>query len=85
MREAVRTGRGTWAEGRCEPEKFLVKGDRVVVHLHAWVRLKGASEWTGGRIADGFVFRHGKITEYLTFAQREEALAWAGIDTPETS
>jgi ketosteroid isomerase-like protein len=79
VQEHVRTGRGTWAEGSCEPEKFLVKGDKIVVYLHAWVRLKDATEWTGGRFADGFVFRNGKITEYRTFGERVQALEWAGI------
>lgn len=80
VREHIRTGRGTWAEGSCEPEDFFVKGDKVVVYLHAWVRLKDAVDWMGGRFADGFVFRNGKITEYRTFAQRAEALEWAGME-----
>jgi ketosteroid isomerase-like protein len=80
VREQVRAGRGTWAEGSCEPEQFFVKGDKVVVYLHAWVRMKGSTDWTGGRFADGFRFRDGKITEYLTFGKRHEALKWAGID-----
>lgn len=82
VQENVRTGRGTWAEGTCEPEKFLVHGDKVVVYLHAWVRLKNATEWTGGRFADGFMFRDGRIVEYRTFAERPEALQWAGIALP---
>jgi ketosteroid isomerase-like protein len=81
--EQVRAGRGTWAEGNCEPEKFFVKGDKVVVYLYAWVRLNGAADWTGGRFADGFVFRNGKITEYLTFGERDAALKWAGIEDQE--
>lgn len=85
VREQVRAGRGTWAEGSCEPEKFLVKGDRVVVFLYAWVRLKAATDWTGGRFADGFSFRNGKITEYLTFGERDAALKWAGIVDHERS
>ena len=76
----VTKGRGTWAEGTCEPEKFLVNGDKVVVYLHAWVRLNGSTEWTGGRFADGFEFRRGKIVRYLSFGERAEALEWAGID-----
>ncbi len=76
----VAHGRGTWAEGTCEPEEFLVNGDKVVVYLHVHVRLHGATDWLDGRFADGFVFRNGKITEYRTFAKREEALEWAGID-----
>ena len=76
----VTKGRGTWAEGTCEPEKFLVNGDKVVVYLHAWVRLNGSTEWTGGRFADGFEFRRGKIVQYLSFGERAEALEWAGVD-----
>ena len=75
----VTKGRGSWAEGTCEPEKFLVNGDRVVVYLHAWVRLNDSSKWVGGRFADGFEFRNGKIIQYLTFGERAQALEWAGI------
>lgn len=76
----VAKGRGTWAEGTCEPEKFLQNGDKVVVYLHAWVRLKESNEWVGGRFADGFVFRNGKIIQYLSFGARADALEWAGIE-----
>ncbi|MGZ5269010.1 MAG: nuclear transport factor 2 family protein [Ramlibacter sp.] len=80
VREHLAQGRGTWAEGTCEPEKFLLNGDKVVVYLHAWVRLKGSTGWTGGRFADGFVFRDGKIIEHRSFGERADALAWAGIE-----
>ena len=83
VQEHVRMGRGTWAEGSCEPEKFLINGEKVVVYLYAWVRLKDATHWTGGRFADGFVFRNGKITEYRTFGERVRALNWAGIQDQE--
>ena len=79
----IMKGRGTWAEGTCKPEKFLVNGDKVVVYLHAWVRLNDATEWIGGRFADGFVFRNGKIVEYRTFWERAQALEWAGIKEQE--
>jgi len=79
VRANVKKGRGTWAEGTCDPERYLVSGDKVVVFLHARVRLKDSSDWIGGRFADGFVFRDGKIVEYLTFAERAQALEWAGI------
>ena len=82
VQEHVRKGRGSWAEGTCEPEKFLEHGDKVVVYLHARVRLHGSTEWIGGRFADGFVFRKGKIIEYRSFAERAEALEWAGIEDP---
>jgi ketosteroid isomerase-like protein len=54
-------------------------GDKVVVYLHAWVRLKGVVDRTGGRFANGVVFRNGKITEYRSFAERMQALDRAGI------
>jgi hypothetical protein len=85
VREHVRAGRGTWAEGSCEPEGCFVNGDKAVVYLHARVRVHDATDWIDGRFADGFVFRDGKITEYRTFAERHEALAWAGIDDPQAS
>lgn len=80
----VAKGRGTWAEGTCEPEQFLPSEDKVVVYLHVWVRLKGSPDWIDGRFADGFVFHNGKITQYLTFAERLDALKWAGIEEQET-
>jgi hypothetical protein len=79
VQEHVTKGRGGWAEGTCEPEKFFVNGDKIVVYLHARVRLKDSTEWVGGRFADGFVFRNGKIIQYLSFGERAEALKWAGI------
>jgi uncharacterized protein len=79
VQEHVAKGRGTWAEGTCDPERFLVNGEKVVVYLHAWVRLKDSISWTGGRFADGFVFRDGKISEYRSFGERSQALRWAGI------
>jgi len=66
-------------------EKYLANGDKVVVYLHARVRLKDSTEWIGGRFADGFEFRNGKITQYLTFGEQVDALKWAGIEDPEMS
>ena len=80
VQQHVAKGRGAWAEGTCDPEKFLVNADKVVVYLHAWVRLKDSTEWTGGRFADGFVFRNGKIIQYLSFGKRQDALKWADIE-----
>jgi ketosteroid isomerase-like protein len=83
VQEHVRKGRGTWAEGSCDPEGFFENGDKVVVYLHARVRLKDSTEWIDGRFADGFGFRDGKIIEYLSFAERADALKWAGIEDEE--
>ena len=80
VQEHIAKQRGTWAEGTCAPEKFLVNGDKVVVYLHARVRLKNSHDWVGGKFADGFVFRNGRIVHYQTFGERTEALEWAGID-----
>jgi hypothetical protein len=79
VQEHVRKGRGTWAEGTCEPEKYFENGDKVVVYLHARVRMKDSTEWIDGRFADGFVFRNGKIIQYRSFGERTEALRWADI------
>lgn len=79
VQEHVRKGRGSWAEGTCAPEGFFQNGDKVVVHLHVRVRLKDSADWIDGRFADGFVFRQGRIIEYRSFAERSDAMRWAGI------
>lgn len=76
----VAKGRGTWAEGTCEPEKFLTHGDKVVVYVHVRVRLKDSTDWIDARFADGFVFHAGKITQFISFGERQESLTWAGIE-----
>ena len=83
VQEHVTKGRGSWAEGTCDPEKFLTNGDKVVVYLHVRVRLKDSTDWIDARFADGFVFRNGKIIQYLSFGERAEALDWAGIEDRE--
>ena len=80
VQDHIKEGRGSWAEGSCDPEEFFVKEDMVVVYVHAWVRLHGATDWSGGRFADVFAIRDGKITEWHTFEAREDALKWAGIE-----
>jgi ketosteroid isomerase-like protein len=81
--EILRKGRGTWAEGTCQPEDFFVNGQKVVVFLHAWVRVHGATDWSGGRFADGFLIRDGLVAEHRTFWEREEALKWAGVSADQ--
>ena len=83
VQEHIMKGRGTWAEGTCEPEEFFTHGDKVVVYLHVRVRLKDATDWVGGHFADGFVFCAGKIIQYLSFGERRDALKWAGIEEQE--
>src|SRR6188768_1444869 len=43
--------RGRWAEGSCEPERFVVAGDKVIVFLKIHVRLKNETEFREGRHA----------------------------------
>ena len=74
------SARGTWAEGSCDPERFIERGDKVVVYVHVQVRLKDSTDWIDARFADGFEFRDGRITQYLSFGQRPDALKWAGVD-----
>ena len=74
----ISRGRGTWAEGACEPERFVVAGDKIVALLHVRVRLKDHTEWIDGRIADVHTFRNGKVVQIRTFGKRQDALEWAG-------
>lgn len=69
-------GRGSWAEGACEPEQVITAGDKVIVLVHVRVRLKNQIEWIDARIADGFMFKDGKIILMRTFVEREQALQW---------
>ena len=75
----VSQGRSTWAEGTCEPERFVVAGDKVVVFCHVRVRLKDQTDWLEGRTADVYTFRDGKVIQFRTFADAQEALDWAGL------
>lgn len=75
----ISKGRGTWAEGSCEPERFIVAGDRIVALIHVRVRLKHEMEWREGHIADVYTFRNGKAIQFRTFADEGQALEWAGV------
>jgi ketosteroid isomerase-like protein len=70
--------RADWAEGSSEPERFIVAGDKIVVFVHARVRLNGSTEWHEVRLADVFTFRNGQAIQMRAFADRQKALAWAG-------
>ena len=71
--------RGNWAEGSCEPERFVVAGDKIIVFLHVHVRLKSETEWRDGRIADVYTFRNGKAIHMRTFLNSDQALQWAQV------
>jgi uncharacterized protein len=74
--------RGNWAEGSSQPERFIVAGDKIIVFVHARVRLKDSSEWHETRLADVFTFRNGKAIQMRAFADRQQALVWAGAEVP---
>lgn len=82
VRAHVAKGRGTWAEGSCEPRRFIIAGDRVVVLTQVRVRLKVETSWHEGRTADVFTFRNDRVIEFRTFFDVQQGLEWAGVDWP---
>jgi uncharacterized protein len=77
--------RATWAEGRCEPERFIVAGDKIIVFVYVRVRLKHETEWREGRLADVYTFRNGKAIQMRSFADRRQALEWAGVNASDAN
>lgn len=81
VRAYLTQSRAGWIEGRSEPEQFLPAGDKVVVFVHARFRPKGnPSDWTEVRLADVYTFRGDVIVAMHAFANRRDALKYAGID-----
>jgi uncharacterized protein len=85
-REAVKRylaqSRSSWAEGSSEPERFITAGNRIVVFVHVRARSKGRNEWNEVRLADVYTIRDGQPVEMRAFADRKEALRWAGVKDP---
>ena len=79
VQEHLSGARETWAEGSCEPEQFIVAGDKIVVFLNVRVRLKHETEWREGQLADVFTFSNGKAIQMRTFADRQQAMKWAEV------
>jgi len=77
--------RGTWAEGSCEPERFIVAGDKVIVFIYVRVRLKHQTEWREGRHAAVYTFRNCKATEMRIFDDKRQALEWAGVKASDAN
>lgn len=77
VKEHFLTARGSWAEGSCEPQRYVVSGDKVIVFVHVHVRLKNESEFREGQIGDVFTFRNGKVIQFRTFCDSQQALEWA--------
>jgi ketosteroid isomerase-like protein len=77
--------RKDWAEGSSEPERFIVSGDKIIVFVHARMRLKDRTEWHDTRLADVFTFRNGKAIQMRAFADRRQALEWAGVKSSDAN
>jgi hypothetical protein len=72
--------RATWAEGTCEPVRFIVAGDKIVVFVDVHVRLKGRTDWIQAELADVYTFRNGKAIRMRSIVDRQRALEWAGVE-----
>ena len=77
VRAHVAQGRSTWAEGSCEPTALYTVGDKVVVSVHVRVRLNGRTDWLEGSVTDVFTFRDGRVTQFYSFAEEQQARTWA--------
>lgn len=78
LKAHLKRARGRWAEGRCDAERFVAAGDKVVVFIHVHVRLQGETAFREGRHAAVYTFRDGKAIEMRIFDDTQEALAWSG-------
>jgi len=77
--EYLTQSRAAWADVQSEPERFVPAGDRVVVFVHARVRAHDSDAWNEVRLADVYTFRDGRPVSMRAFADRDEALRWAGV------
>jgi len=77
--------RSKWAEGSCEPERFIVAGDKIIVFAYVRVRLEHEMEWREGGIADVYTFRNGKAIQMRHFPDRQQALEWAGAKASDAT
>lgn len=69
----------TWAEGSCQPERYIAAGDRIVVIIYVHVRLKNEMEWREGRHAAVYTFRNGKAVEMRIFDDTQQAIDSVGM------
>ncbi len=67
---SISKGRNTWAEGSCELERLIVAVDKIVIFVHARVRLKDNADWIDGRFADVYTFRNGNAIQMRSFGER---------------
>lgn len=76
VRRYLTQSRAGLTEGVSEPEQFIPVGNRIVVFVHAHIRLKGSIEWQDVRLADVYTIRDGKAVQMRAFADRQQALDW---------
>ena len=79
VRAHVLEGRRKWAEGSCEPERFVASGDRIIVRVKVRVRLKTEEYWREGLIGDVFTFHSGKVTQFCSFIDERRAIEWVDV------
>ena len=70
-----------WAEGSCDPEGFFQNGDKVVVYLHAHVRLHGATNGRG-TLRRRLRGARWETHRYHSFAERGAGDGVGGEPTP---
>jgi ketosteroid isomerase-like protein len=78
VRKYLTQSRTAWAEVSSDPERIISAGDKIVVFVHARVRAKNSVAWNEVRLADVYTFRDGKAVQMRAFADRSQALEWAG-------
>jgi len=83
VKQYLTQSRANWAEGSSEPVQFIPSGNRVVVFVHARFRLKDSNDWQVVDLADVYTVHENKIVAMRAFANRQEALRWAGVEDSE--
>jgi len=83
VKQYLTQSRANWAEGSSEPVQFILAGNRIVVFVHARFRPKDSSDWHVVDLADVYAVRDSRIVAMRAFADRQEALKWAGANDSE--
>jgi uncharacterized protein len=55
----------------------MLAGDKLIVFVHARVKINDSTEWHDTRLA--LTFCNGNATQMRAFADRRQALEWAGV------
>jgi uncharacterized protein len=82
-KQYLTNSRASVAEVISEPEQFIPAGDRIVVFVYARVRPKDSTTWQEVRLADVYLFRDLTPIQMKAFADRQQALQWAGAAAPK--